>query len=663
MSERAEPTEVRTSHPAGLLALLAGVTGAAVMIVEVMGVRLMAPWFGQSQLVWTHVIGVVLASLAAGQWLGGRWAETGRGPRPAVLLLTAAGLSMALPDLVGWLSLRVLPEDLPLLEAYPFVKLGSLLVSAAVLVLPMAALGAVTPWLVRLSRDAGAAPGRVTGRILAAGTLGSLAGTFGATHVLLPALGSAGAVRAAGALLGLAGLAMVLLSARRGNGVALVLMIVLPLAAAGLPGPPPYDGLLAEVETPYQWARVVEQPDGTRHLQLNEGLDSFHSVWLPSGVLTGLYYDALLYAAAAAPRAGDGRRHVLIVGLAAGTSARQVLALDPSARVRGVELDPEIVALGKRWFDLPEQVEVDAGHDGRVVLDRVPDRYGAILVDAYAQQIYLPQHLCSREFFEIVRERLLPGGIVALNIGGLSVEEPVVAAVSSTFVDVFPGALHGRMPGTRNIIVVGWRGDTPAEELTRLSLDQWDLLPALEWMLDGAQFTPVQPLGTPLLRDGNAPIEALAHASWQGRWDAAGSSSEAPSGDPARDLARARALLAATRWSGAERMLLATLQGATPMQEAEALLLLGNIAFLRDEPIAAEARYREVCDRVESPETAGIVETARNNRELLVDRLLRVERLGERRATLSRWAWAMAVVAFIALVVLGGRSASDRGSS
>src|SRR5262245_865493 len=171
-----------------------------------MAVRLMAPWFGTSQLVWTNVIGVVLAALAAGQWLGGRWAEARRGAGPATLLLAAGALSLALPDLVDWLSAHVRPAGLQLEEAYPFVTLGSLLVALLAVGAPMAALGAVTPWLVRLSRDASQQPGRVAGAVLAAGTLGSLVGAFGATHVLLPALGSAGAVRLAGGVLLLAAL-------------------------------------------------------------------------------------------------------------------------------------------------------------------------------------------------------------------------------------------------------------------------------------------------------------------------------------------------------------------------------------------------------------------------------------------------------------------------
>ncbi len=623
------------------------------MIVEVMGVRLMAPWFGQSQLVWTHVIGVVLASLAAGQWLGGRWAESGRGPGPTSLLLGAAGLSLALPDLVAWLSQTVLPDDLPLLEAYPFVTTGSLLVSIVGLGLPMAALGAVTPWLVRLSRDAGVAPARVTGRILAAGTLGSLAGTFGATHVLLPALGSAGAVRGAGALLAVAGLVMLFLTRRRSSLAALVALIVVPSLAGTLPDSKPLDGLLEEVETPYQWARVVQQPDGTRQLLLNEGLDSFHSVWQPTGVLTGLYYDALLYAAALSPRADDDRRHVMVVGLAAGTLARQVLALDGDAVVRGVELDTEIIALGKRWFELPEQTRIDDGYDGRVVLDRVPDRYGAILVDAYAQQIYLPPHLCSQEFFEVVRQRLLPGGIAALNIGGLTVEDPVVAAVSETFARVFPGALQGRMPGTRNIIVLGFKGQPADPATTQAALTDWGLLPALAWMVDGQQLSEVEQTGAPLLRDGDAPIESLAHASWSGEWGGSIAATLTSSGSPTQDLERGRRLLLATRWSGAEALFKTVASAGDAAQQEEALLLLGNLAYLRDQPAQAKVHYEQLLQRSPLGPDSGIRQAAEQNLTMLADQLTRTQRLAQRQEQLNNWTWGAGLAGLAGLVFAG----------
>jgi spermidine synthase len=489
--------------------LVAAATGAAVLIVELMAVRLMAPWFGTSQLVWTNVIGVVLAALAAGQWLGGRWAELRRGAGPAALLVAAGALSLALPELVDWLAGLVRPDGLGMDEAFSIVTWGSLLVALVTVGTPMAALGAVTPWLVRLSDDAGEHPGRVAGAVLAAGTLGSLAGAFGATHVLLPLVGSSGAVRLAGGLLVLAALPLLRVG-RAGRAWA---FLVLPAASALLPRAVAGPQILDSIETRYQSARVELDDDGTRLLRLNEGLDSFHSAYRPGETWTGRYFDAFVLPAVVAPPGSDGRRRALVLGLAAGTMARQAALLDPALDVEGVELDADVVALGTRWFDLPERVAVVVG-DARVALAGSTTSWSAILVDCYSQQIYLPPHLASREFFELVRRRLAPGGVAALNLGGRTREDPVVEAVAHTFGTVFPGATMARIPGTRNWIVMGWNGEAPGAEVLAARLDDIGARERLEWMISADLFAPVPKVGR-LLVDRDAPVEALAHSAWR----------------------------------------------------------------------------------------------------------------------------------------------------
>ena len=611
---------------AARLGVVAFLGGAAVMVVELMAVRLLAPWFGQSQIVWTHVIGVVLASLAVGQWLGGRWAEGARGPGPALLLLLAGVWSLALPELVRALGAAVVPDELPLLEAYPFVTWGSLLVAVTTLSLPLLALGAVTPWLVRLSEGASEAPGRVTGRILGAGTAGSLAGTFGATHGLLPWLGADGAVLVAGGV-------VVVLSVAVGRGhrrvpPASLALLLLPLAAEQLPGAEPLDGrLLARRETPYQLARVVEQPDGTRLLRLNEGLDSFHSLHRPGHFWSGTYFDAFLLPALWAPPADDGRTDVLVLGLAAGTMARQLLEVRPDARVRGVEIDPEVAALGREFFDLPAAVDVVEGADARVAVAADGRRYGAILVDAYAQQIYLPPHLCTREFFEGLRARLLPGGVAALNVGGTSREDPVVNAVAGTFAEVFPGAVLGRVPNTRNMLVLGFAGETPgpAELSARVGAVSLPPLPAdgsavgLDWAWTRDLLAPVDAPVDGALHDGWAPVEALAHDAWRGRRVAVPPRSDEPAASataPDDALAAARRALAHTDWGAAERALAPLLTAADPGVAATASLLTGNIAFERADFPAAVAAYDDALALTEDrPEFEGVASSARANRD------------------------------------------------
>lgn len=575
---QASPTEERVQQGPGdwLLLLVAGATGAGVLILELMGVRLAAPWFGQSQLVWTNVIGVVLAALAVGQWMGGRWAEAGRGPAPSTLLLAAGTVAMVLPNLVAWLGSRLLPADLELLQAHDFVVLGSLVVSLLGLGLPMLALGAVTPWLVRLSAEAKHAPGRVTGRLLAAGTVGSLVGTFGASHALLPMWGSEGAVRVAGGLLIVSGVLLWAKTSRRRGAAAWLLV---PMLGSLIPGAEPRPGSLAEVETAYQWARVIELPDGMRALQLNEGLDSYHSLWPESGLLTGAYYDAFLFPALAAPVGRDGVPNICIVGLAAGTMARQILGFLPESRVRGVEIDEDLVELGRVWFGLPEAVEVIADVDGRVALATSMSTYGAILVDAYAQQIYLPPHLSTREFFQLVHSRLDPGGVVALNVGGLSVEDPVVAAVGSTLATVFEHVQAGRVPGSRNMLLLGWRDSVPDEQLRATWIHDAGLSETLGWLLNPDMFGEWPGHAGRVLVDGHAPLEALAHAAWNGEYVPTTETVVPLASEDALELGRKWFRL--TRWSASEALLMPLLNAPDASVRAEAGLVLGNIAYER----------------------------------------------------------------------------------
>lgn len=497
--------------PALLLAVAAA-TGAAVMIVELLAVRLLAPWFGQSQIVWTNVIGVVLVALAAGQVLGGRWAEARRGSRPAALLVGAGALCLALPDVVAALAPALLPGDLMLEEALPFVHWGSLLVALLAVGVPMAALGAVTPRLLRLARDVERRPAQAAGRLLAAGTLGGLAGTFGATHVLLPAFGSALSVRLAGGLLVVCGLCVGRLRPARA-----ALLLALPALAAALPGAPPSDAVLAQLETPYQFARVVQADDGARLLTLNEGLDSFHSAHRPGALWTDRYFDAFVAPALWSAPDETGVRSVLVLGLGAGTMARQLLALDPALSVTGVEIDAEIVELGRRFFDLPERTIVRAGWDGRLALTCGRRAWSAILVDAYAQQLYVPAHMATREFFALLRARLAPGGQAAVNLGGRSREEPVVAAIAATFAAEFPDAEIARVPGTRNWILWGSRDGKPDDGARARALAQVGADAQLAWMLAPEAFSSASAHAGRLLVDGDAPVEALAHAAWGGR--------------------------------------------------------------------------------------------------------------------------------------------------
>ncbi len=155
-----------------------------------------------------------------------------------------------------------------------------------------------------------------------------------------------------------------------------------------------------------------------------------HSVWRPGGeVLTGGVWDAFL---ALPPLLGRPLERVAILGNAAGTTARALGVYYPEAEIDGVELDPAVSRVGRRYFGLEDNPRLTVHDaDARPFLRRTDDRYDLIVVDAYHQP-YVPFYLATREFFRLVRERLAPGGIVALNVAAVPDDERLVRAIGRT---------------------------------------------------------------------------------------------------------------------------------------------------------------------------------------------------------------------------------------
>ena len=192
--------------------------------------------------------------------------------------------------------------------------------------------------------------------------------------------------------------------------------------------------ILVERETEYQYARVVERPDGERRLELNEG-QAFHSVYRPDTVLTGNVWDgyiSLPFAALDRPP-----RSVAILGNGAGTTVRAYARYFPETAIDGVEIDPELTELGREHFGLEDRPGLRLIHqDARPFLRSTDRRYDAIFVDAYRQP-YIPFYLTTEEFFDLVRDRLNPGGTVIVNAGhpegSRELEKVLSAGVRSEF--------------------------------------------------------------------------------------------------------------------------------------------------------------------------------------------------------------------------------------
>lgn len=455
------------------LTLWVGIAGAATMVVELSAVRLVSPWFGASSGVWTNVIGVILLALSVGYLAGARLASRERiVPVLAAALCSSALFTALLPLLAPSVCRWFMPTDLALEQAGPLMDWGSLAATGTLFLLPAVALGTVGPLAVELASRAGARPGAAGGQVLCASTLGSLAGTFATTHLLLPELGVARSLALAAVLLGVGALAIGLQG--RLHHATLGGLLALGIAATGARAPirpqlPEGLELLEARESSYQSSRAVRDGRGggeLRLLQVNEGLDSFQSIWQPElGPLgPGFYYDAFaLPAWWSKLRSGPWR--VAVLGLGAGTTFRVLEGATPAGLeldLVGAEIDTEVVALGRRWFELPTgdpARRVVSGWDARAALRAWSGPFEEIVLDAYAQQIEIPAHLCSREALAEMRAKLAPGGWLAINVGGFSFEDPLLAALAATAASAFESrVLVLRIGGSRNFVVFARQG-------------------------------------------------------------------------------------------------------------------------------------------------------------------------------------------------------------
>jgi spermidine synthase len=146
-------------------------------------------------------------------------------------------------------------------------------------------------------------------------------------------------------------------------------------------------------------------------------------------------------------------RSAAFLGLAAGTAARQYrLAFGDRVDITGVEIDPEILAVGHRYFHLDEAHAHEIVADARYWLDTQAGHYDVVVLDAYRQP-YIPFHLTTKEFFQQVKAHLNPGGTVAVNVGRTATDYRLVEALASTMSAVFPSVLLVDDPNYTNTVV------------------------------------------------------------------------------------------------------------------------------------------------------------------------------------------------------------------
>lgn len=433
-------------------------TGMTSLAVELSASRLLGNVYGSSNLVWACIIGLILIYLTLGYWLGGKLAD--RHPEPKVFyrLLMWASLTVGLVPMIARPILRAAANAFDQLQVPMLV--GAFITVLVLFIVPVTLIGMASPFALKLALHDTENAGKESGRLSAISTLGSFIGTFLPVLVLVPLIGTFRTFLFFSSLLMLIATIgfFVYVDFRSWLRQAWMPIVLILLWVFGTRGvDKTSENMIYETESAYNYIQVLDY-DGTRYLRLNEG-QGFHSVYNEDELFYGGPWSQVLVAPFfnAAPYSVDSVQSVAIVGLAAGTTARQATAVfGEDIQIYGFEIDPKIVEVGQMYFGMTEPNLNVIVEDGRWGLEHSENIYDIISVDAYRPP-YIPWQMTTVEFFEIVYNHLSDQGALVINIGRSPLDRTLVNDLATTVRQIFPTVFTMDVPNSFNTILFATR--------------------------------------------------------------------------------------------------------------------------------------------------------------------------------------------------------------
>ncbi|MBI2400254.1 MAG: fused MFS/spermidine synthase [Deltaproteobacteria bacterium] len=409
------------------------VSGAVIMVIELLGSRIIGPPFGVSLFVWTSLITVTLVSLALGYWLGGRLADSRNSHSSLFAIIMLAGLWVALIPLVKG---SVIEHTLEL-----GLRGGSLACSTALFGPPLFLLGMVSPYTVKLyMNETSREVGRTVGWLYAVSTCGSFIGTVLAGFVLIPGLGVNNITYlSALTLISLSAGYWVLFRKKALAAAVAIVPIALLLVPQELPSVTRPDGtkitVLVNEDSAYGQIKVVDYAYGDTRLRefLLENMIQ-GAVDVNSGLPISRY---TYYVEQLARTYNPDAKEALVIGLGSGIIPARFGLYGIKTDV--VEINPGVVEAAKKYFSFDADKNPTYIEDGRNFLKSPAGPYDIIFLDAFSGDTP-PSHLVSVESFELAKSRLSAGGVLIINfVSGNQPEDRVVpSSLYGTLKKVFP---------------------------------------------------------------------------------------------------------------------------------------------------------------------------------------------------------------------------------
>jgi spermidine synthase len=394
-----------------LLETVVFVSGALVMIYEIIGSRILAPFIGTSTYIWTSLIGVILGSLSLGYWFGGRMADKNPHLRVLSAVMFFGGAILSATILVQNIVLSFIGSATVRLEIKAIIAALILFAPASVL------FGVVTPYAIRLKMQTVENAGKTVGRLYALSTVGSIFGTFLAGFFLLPFVGSLRTMYLlAGLMFGLS----LLLAPFKQNVQNIFLILLFPMAVL-------VNELFAyslivtnkmhDFDTQYNRVQIYDSTENLTgkliRVLLTDPNSTQSAMYLESDDLAlnyAKYYHLMRHF-------NPKFQKTLIIGGAAYSFPKEYLRSYPDKKIDVVEIDPQMTEAARKYFNLQDNPNLQIFHtDGRVFLNQNTTKYDVILIDAFTSLYSVPFQLTTVEAVREMEKSLTENGVVIVNL-------------------------------------------------------------------------------------------------------------------------------------------------------------------------------------------------------------------------------------------------------
>lgn len=492
-------------------------SGMTALAVEFLASRLLGNVFGTSNIVWASIIGLILIYLSMGYFFGGKLADRSPFAKTLFTILAWAGLSIGLIPLVSRPILNLSANAFDFLQIP--ILFGSFTVVLILFSIPVTLLGMASPFAIKLllkDKDT-TKVGGTSGKISALSTIGSFLGTFITVLLLIPLIGTYRSfIIFSLVMLLIALIGLIIYEGWKAflTYIWMPIIIVLFLIFGIRGTDKSSQGLIYETESSYNYIQVLES-DGYKFLRLNEG-QGMHSIYHPDIINYGGPWSQVLVAPFfnEAPHFQNEVKRIAILGLAAGTTARQASFVYPNTIIDGYEIDPKIIEVGEQYFAMDLPMLNTYTEDARWGIAHSQYEYDIISVDAYRPP-YIPPHLTTVEFFETINSHLSEDGVMVINVGRSPINRDLVNDLSTTIGKIFPKIFIVDIPDSFNSMIFATKAQSTSWEefiINRAVMEKLELPGLLTSAMDiSIAGKALEDVSGKVFTDDLAPIEWITN--------------------------------------------------------------------------------------------------------------------------------------------------------